>query len=190
MRRVLERRQRDFHVVIENVRDPHNASAVLRTADGMGFDRIDLLYTTQELPELSKKVSGHTRKWMALRSFDDVDACFETLRAEGLRVYATHVDAGAVDYREIDWTQPSAVVFGNEHAGCAPDVLEAADVRVYLPMLGMAESFNVSVSAAVLLSEVQRQREAAGMFEPSWDEEREARLASWISRDEARRAAR
>ncbi len=190
MRRVLERRQRDLHVVIENVRDPHNASAILRTADGMGFDRIDLLYTEQEMPEISKKVSGHTRKWMLIRTFDDTAACFDTLRAEGLRVYATHLDEGAVDYRTIDWTQPSAVVFGNEHAGCAPDVLEAADARVYMPMLGMAQSYNVSVSAAVLLAEVQRQRQVAGMYEPTWDEEREARLAAWIARDEARRAAR
>lgn len=190
MRRVLERRQRDLHVVIENVRDPHNASAILRTADGMGFDRINLLYTTHDPPEISKKVSGHTRKWMVVRSFDETASCFETLRAEGLRIYATHLDETAMDYREVDWTQPSAVVFGNEHAGASAEVLEAADARVYMPMLGMTQSYNVSVSAAVLLAEVQRQRQAAGMYEPAWDEEREARLAAWIARDEERRAAR
>jgi tRNA (guanosine-2'-O-)-methyltransferase len=190
MRSVLARRQSDLHVVIENVRDPHNASAILRTADGLGFDRIDLLYTEHEFPDLSKKVSGHSRKWMIVRRLDDVSACIDALHAEGIRVYATHLDETARDFRAVDWTQPSAVIFGNEHTGSGPELIEAADERLHIPMVGFAQSFNVSVSAAIVLSEAHRQRLAAGMYEPTWDEEREARLQAWIARDEARRAVR
>jgi tRNA (guanosine-2'-O-)-methyltransferase len=184
MREVLARKQFDLQVVIENVHDAHNASAILRTADGFGVATVNLLYTNEEWPEISKPVSAFTKKWMAQRRFAGVAEAFEALRAEGMRVYATHLGAGAVDYREVDWTQPSAFVVGNEHRGCSEEAIALADGGVHIPMVGFAQSYNVSVSAAIILAEAYRQRDAAGLLAPRWDERRERILEEWIAREQ------
>ncbi|MCK9486930.1 MAG: RNA methyltransferase [Dehalococcoidia bacterium] len=183
MREILARRQFDLQVVVDHVRDPHNASAILRTSDGLGLATVNLLYEDHAFPEVSEGVAGYARKWLTLREFSDAAVLVDTLRAEGMRVYATDLAPDSLDYREVDWTQPSAVVFGNEHRGCSPQVIERADASILIPMQGMAQSFNVSVSAGIVLSEAFRQRSAAGMFAPPWDEERQAVLDEWIARE-------
>ncbi|MPZ98225.1 MAG: RNA methyltransferase [Dehalococcoidia bacterium] len=182
MRQVLERRQDDLQALIEDVHDPHNASAILRSADGFGVGAVNLLYTREEFPEISKPVSAYTRKWMPVDRFEDPEACVEALHARGLRVFATHLDEGARRHLDIDWTQPSVIAFGNEHRGCSEQLLALADERVYIPMQGFAQSFNVSVSAAVIFAEAYRQRLAAGLYEPRWSEAKEALYQSWIAR--------
>jgi tRNA (guanosine-2'-O-)-methyltransferase len=144
---------------------------------------VNLLYTHEEWPEISKPVSAFTKKWMTTRRFDDHAACVETLRAEGMRLYATHLDAGALDYREVDWTQPSAFVVGNEHRGCSDAIVALADASVRIPMVGFAQSFNVSVSAGIILAEAFRQRDAAGLLAPRWDATRERTLEEWVRRE-------
>ena len=150
LRRVLARRQDNVTVVLDNVHDAHNASAVLRSADGFGVGRIALLYTDHPMPSLSKGVSGHTRKWMTIERYDDAEACLAALRARGERVVATHAAAGSPSYLALDWTGPVAIVLGNEHEGCSPAMRAAADTAVAIPMQGMAQSFNVSVAAAIV----------------------------------------
>lgn len=184
MREVLARRQFDLQVVIDHVHDPHNAAALLRTSDGFGLSTINLLYNREEFPEISAGVAGYAKKWLTIRRFEDPSVLVETLRSEGLRVYATNLEPGSLDYREVDWTQPSAVVFGNEHRGCTEDVIARADASVLIPMQGMAQSFNVSVSAGIVLSEAFRQRSVAGMYPAPWDEQREAILQAWLARED------
>ena len=186
LRGVLERRQDDVTVVLDNVHDAHNASAVLRSADGFGLGRIALLYTDQELPSLSKGVSGHTRKWMTLERYGDVASCVAALRGRGERIVATHVDAELMSHLGMDWTQPVALVLGNEHTGCTPEMRAAADATVSIPMRGMAQSFNVSVAAAIILAELSRQRAGQGMYEPQWNGAKEALYRSWLARETAR----
>lgn len=183
LRQVLERRQFDLQVGIDHVHDPHNAAAILRSADGFGLHTVNLLYQRETFPEISNPVSAFTKKWLEIRRFEDAASLVETLHAGGMRVYATNLAGDALDYREVDWTQPSTVVFGNEHRGCTPEVIEAADANVVIPMQGFAQSFNVSVSAAIILAEAYRQRAAAGMFEPRWDARRETILQEWLRRD-------
>lgn len=183
MRAVLERRQFDLQVVIDHVHDPHNAAAILRSADGFGLHTVNLLYAREEFPEISNPVSAYTKKWLELRRFEDADTLVSTLHADGLRVYATNLAGDALDFREVDWTQPSAVVFGNEHRGCTPEVIERADANVVIPMQGFAQSFNVSVSAAIILAEAHRQRDAAGLLAPAWSDRQEAILRDWLRRD-------
>ena len=183
MREVLARRQFDLQVVVDHVRDPHNASAILRTSDGFGVATVNLLYEDHAFPEVSEGVAGYAKKWLTLRRFSDAAAMVDALHAEGLRVYATNLAPDSVDYREVDWTQPSAVVFGNEHRGCSQEVIDLADGSVLIPMQGMAQSFNVSVSAGIVLSEAFRQRSAAGMYTAPWDEQRQAALDEWTARE-------
>ena len=186
IREVLERRQDDLTVVIENVWDPHNASAIVRSADGFGAGSVQMLYWIEEAPELSRAVSAYTNKWTVIEKHESAAACVETMHARGLRVVATNVDSAAEGYLDIDWTQPTALVMGNEQRGCSPEMLELADEQVSIPMLGFAQSFNVSVAAAVILGEIARQRQAAGMYEPSWSEAKQTWFEYWVARDEAR----
>lgn len=184
LRDVLERRQDDVIVVLDNIHDPHNASAVLRSADAFGVARIALLYTTQEMPELSKGVSGYTRKWMDIERYQDTEACIDALRAEGVRIIATNVQEDACSHLETDWTHPVALVLGNEHEGCSAEMRAAADATVAIPMVGMAQSFNVSVAGAIILAELYRQRAGAGMYRPEWNSAKEALYRSWLAREE------
>ncbi|MEX2373089.1 MAG: RNA methyltransferase [Dehalococcoidia bacterium] len=187
MRAVLARRQFDLQVVVDHVHDPHNASAIVRTSDGFGVATINLLYAREEFPEISNPVAAYAKKWVTIRRFEEARTLVDALHAEGVRVYATNLEPGALDYREVDWTQPSAVVFGNEHRGCTREVIDLADASIAVPMQGMAQSFNVSVSAGIILAEAFRQRSDAGRYPSPWDETREAALQGWVDREIRRR---
>ena len=186
MREVLEGRQEDLTVVIENVWDPHNASAIVRSADGFGAGTVQMLYWIEEAPELSRAVSAYTNKWTFIEQHGVVAECVEAMHARGLRVVATNVDESARGYLDFDWTQPTALVMGNEQRGVSPEMLALADEQVSIPMLGFAQSFNVSVAAAVILGEIARQRQAAGMYEASWSETKQTWFDYWVARDAAR----
>jgi tRNA (guanosine-2'-O-)-methyltransferase len=186
LRSVLARRQNDVTVVLDNIHDAHNASAILRSADGFGVGRIALLYTDQPLPSLSKGVSGFTRKWMTFENYDSHADCLAALRDRGEQIVATQLTTGAPSHLEIDWTQSVAIVLGNEHEGCTPAIQEAADATVTIPMQGMAQSFNVSVAASIILAELYRQRSGQGMYRPEWNGAKEALYRSWLARETVR----
>lgn len=183
MRAVLARRQFDLQVVIDHVHDPHNAAAILRSSDGFGLHTVNLLYQREEFPEISNPVAAFTKKWLEIRRFDDADTLVSALHAEGMRVYATNLAGDAIDFRDVDWTQPSAVVVGNEHRGCSPEMIARSDANVVIPMVGFAQSFNVSVSAAIILAEAHRQRLSAGLYERPWSGAHESILQDWLRRD-------
>lgn len=183
MRAVLARRQLDLEVVLDNVHDAHNASAVVRTADGFGVGSVGLLYTDEAFPDVSAGVSGYARKWTTFHEYGSAAACVAACRARGMRVVATHLGRGARSYLDVDWTQPTAVAFGNEHRGCTPELIDAADATIRIPMQGMAESFNVSVAAAIVLAEAHRQRLAAGLYAPAWNDAKEAVWREWLARE-------
>jgi len=187
MREVLERRQPSLAVVLENVHDRHNASAVMRSCDAFGVGAVHLLYTEEAFPRVADGVAGHARRWLALERWEDRAACTTALRERGIALYATAPGPGAVPHTEIDWTKPAAIALGNENRGCSAELLAAADARVWVPMRGMVESLNVSVAAAIVLAEAARQREAAGMYEPRWDDERERTLNAWLDRERRER---
>ena len=186
MREVIARRQFDLHVVADHIRDPHNASALLRSADAFGAANIELLYTAHEFPEISEGVAAYARKWLNIRRFADTAELVETLHGEGVHIYATNLTGEALDYRQVDWTQPSAIVLGNEHRGCTQEVIDLADANVVIPMQGMAQSFNVSVSAGIILAEAFRQRDLAGCYTRPWGDAHEAALDEWIEREHRR----
>lgn len=183
LRSVLERRQDDIEVILDNIHDSHNASAILRTCDGFGVGTVNLLYTDHEFPEISEGVSGFTRKWMVFHRFADPAVCAQELRRRCRRIYATSLDPGARNYLEVNWAQPAAIAFGNEHRGCTEALLELADERIFIPMQGMARSFNVSVSAGIILAEVSRQRLAAGLSPSSWSADKERLYHAWVARE-------
>jgi len=166
IRAVLERRQPDLTVVLENVHDPHNVSAVLRSCDAVGVLRVHTVYTEEERPEaFARTTSASAAKWIEVVHHDSVEACFAALREAGMTVLATALAEDSRDLHETDLAAPVALVFGNEMRGVGEDVLKQADGTLIIPMMGMVQSLNISVACAVTLYEALRQRRAAGAYD-------------------------
>jgi tRNA (guanosine-2'-O-)-methyltransferase len=167
IRRVLERRQPDLTVVLENVHDPHNVSAVLRSCDAVGILRVHTIYTVEQPPEraYARTISASAAKWIDVERHDSVDACYARLRAEGFRILATALTEESEQFYDLDLTRPVALVFGNEMRGVSEEAVSHADGSVEIPMRGMIESLNISVACAVTLFEAARQRAVSGAYD-------------------------
>ncbi len=161
---VLRQRQPDLTVVMENIHDPHNVSAILRSCDAAGVMEVQLIYTSMEFPDLGEKSSASAKKWVAQRCFASVKECYDKLREEEYAIYATHLEVAAKVPYEIDMTRKTAFVVGNEHEGVSLEAAQLADGIVQIPMFGMIQSLNVSVATAVILFEAVRQRIGAGYY--------------------------
>lgn len=183
---VLSRRQPDLTVVLENIHDPHNVSAILRSCDAVGVLRVHTVYSVEEPPPgaFARQTSASAAKWVEVMRHRSLAQCFDYLRAENFRILVTSVGSGARQLFDWEFLDPVALVFGNEMRGASVDARTGADGAIEIPMAGMVESLNVSVACAVCLFEVYRQRRAAGAYDaPKLD--RTARRAledDWLRR--------
>lgn len=162
---VLNRRQHNLTVVMENVQDPHNISAVMRTCDAVGIQDIYILNT--KIPRHKKfgaKSSSSAAKWLTVHQFDDVQSCFNELRTKYNKIFTTHLSTGAVSLYEINFTENIALVFGNEHSGVSEEVRSLADGNFIIPQMGIIQSLNISVACAVSIYEAFRQKNNAGHY--------------------------
>ena len=162
---VLNKRQNDLTVVLENVFDPHNISAVMRTCDAVGIQEVYVLNT--KIPRHKKwgaKSSSSAAKWLTVKQFTDAPACFEVLRSKYSRILTTHLCPGASQLYDLDLTEKVALVFGNEHSGVSDEIREMADGNFIIPQMGIIRSLNISVACAVTLYEAYRQKEEAGHY--------------------------
>jgi tRNA (guanosine-2'-O-)-methyltransferase len=168
-KKVVSKRQKYLTVVIENVHDSHNVSAILRSAESIGIDRVYLIYNQEKFPRISSVSSASAKKWVEIVKFRTVEECFKELKKQKFKIYSTHMlaDGRNTSLYELDLSKRVALVFGNEHRGVSDEVKNLADRNFLIPMLGMVQSLNVSVSVAVCLFEAMRQRENAGMYKKS-----------------------
>jgi tRNA (guanosine-2'-O-)-methyltransferase len=167
VRDVLDRRQPDLTVLLENVDVPRNLAAILRSCDAVGVFEAHAVWPGGRL-KISRPASGGNRKWVPVRKHRTLADALARLREKGLRLLAAHPAPGsntAVPFREVDYTQPTAILLGNEDNGVTEEALAAVDGQVIIPMSGMGTSLNVSVAAALILFEAQRQRLAAGFYD-------------------------
>lgn len=166
---VVSHRQKGLTIVIENVHDPHNVSAIFRTADAVGIDEIYLIYNTNKFPKIGRISSASANKWIERHHFKCVDECYKELRRKKFKIYTTYMkdDEKNLSLYEIDLTKRSAIVIGNEHTGLTEEAVEKADANFLIPMYGMVQSLNVSVASAVCIYEALRQRELAGKYSKS-----------------------
>jgi tRNA (guanosine-2'-O-)-methyltransferase len=163
---VLAKRQNDLTVVLENVFDPHNISAVMRSCDAIGIQEIYVLNTRIPLhKKWGAKSSSSAAKWLTIHQFDNAAACFKELRRKYATVLTTHLSSNAVSLFELDLLPPTALVFGNEHDGVSAEIRELADGNFIIPQVGMIRSLNISVACAVSLYEAFRQKKNAGHYE-------------------------
>lgn len=162
---MLSKRQNDLTVVLENVFDPHNISAVMRTCDAVGIQEIYVLNT--KIPPHKKwgsKSSSSAAKWLTVHQFTDARECFAVLRKNYSTIMATHLGTASIRLYEMNFTGRIALVFGNEHAGVSEEMLSLTDGNFIIPQVGMIQSLNISVACAVTLYEAFRQKSMAGHY--------------------------
>ena len=168
---VLNKRQGDITVVLENVFDPHNISAVMRTCDAVGVQEIYVL--NSKIPPHKKwgaKSSSSAAKWLTIHQYDNTDDCISSLRKRYSTILTTHLSSDAVSLHSIDFTKSIALVFGNEHSGVSNEIRALADGNFIIPQVGIIKSLNISVACAVTLYEAYRQKNNAGQYnQPSLD---------------------
>lgn len=164
---MLARRQPDLTVVLENIHDPHNVSAILRTCDAVGVLAAHAVYTIEEPPPgaFARQTSASAAKWIAVERHDSISGCFANLRGGGFTILGTALGPDSRPLHEWDFCPPTALVFGNEMRGISPEAQELVDGLIEIPMAGMVQSLNVSVAAAVCLYEAFRQRRAEGAYD-------------------------
>ena len=163
---VLSKRQPTITVIAENIFDPHNLSAMLRSCDATGILDVCLIYDGfQPFPKLANKSSASAKKWINIRKYESVEECYKSIRSEGKKIYTTHMTKDSVSLYDLDLTQPVALVFGNEHNGISAKAHELADANFLIPQVGMIQSLNISVACAVSVYEVFRQRNSVGMYD-------------------------
>ena len=163
---VLNKRQNDLTVVLENVFDPHNISAVMRSCDAVGIQDIYILNT--KIPRHKKwgaKSSSSAAKWLTIHQYENAEECFSALRKNYSTILTTHLGSDAVDLYSVDLTQSIALVFGNEHSGVSDEIRALADGNFIIPQQGIIRSLNISVACAVTLYEAFRQKANAGHYD-------------------------
>ena len=153
--------------MLENVHDPHNVSAVLRSCDAVGIHEIHTVYSMESRPDraYARTTSGSAAKWIDVRHHALIEDCFGELRENGFAIFAAALSEESRSLYEIDFTGKIALVFGNEMRGLTQEAIEQADGTFEIPMRGMIESLNISVACAVSLFEAARQRAAAGLYD-------------------------
>jgi tRNA (guanosine-2'-O-)-methyltransferase len=157
---VVSHRLASVTVVMENVHDPHNASAVVRTAEGFCLDAIHVVEQPNAW-QRNRAITKGADRWIEVVKHRELTRCIGDLTTRGFRICAADVGAGCVPLHEIPVDRPVALVFGSEHAGLSKRALAWAETRFTIPMHGFVESFNVSVSAAITVYDVARRRRLA-----------------------------
>ena len=181
MEAVAARRTNHVRLVIQDIHDPHNIAACMRSAEAFGILNVDVINLYQKFKPSS--VSRGSAGWLRVRQWSEIAKCVEALREEGYLIAAGMPSQDSTSLHQMPVSQKVAVLFGNEHRGVAPEWMDHVDIKFTIPMVGMVESLNISVSAALTLSEVSRRaREEVGdlayYLKPSQQNEL---LGEWIA---------
>lgn len=183
---LLRLRQNDLTVILENVFDPHNVSAVLRTCDAVGIMEVFLVNTmTPNHHRFEFYAAASATKWIIVHRFDNLEACMKEVRLRYKNIWSTYLSEGAKSLYELNLVEPTALVFGNEKKGISPEMLALCDGNFIIPQAGIIQSLNISVACAVSIYEAYRQKNSAGHYSTKklspeqentllkqWDEER------------------
>lgn len=163
---VLNKRQAGLTVVLENVQDPHNISAVMRTCDAVGIQEIYVLNNRiARHKKWGARSSSSAAKWLTIHQFSDTAECMAALRQKYDKVFTTHLAADSISLYDINFTGSVALVFGNEHDGVSDEIRQLCDGNFIIPQVGIIKSLNISVACAVSIYEAMRQKTIAGHYE-------------------------
>jgi len=174
--KMLDQRQPDLTVCMEGVHKRHNLAAVVRTADAIGISDVHAIWKSEEMEVRGGSAAG-SQNWIDVHNYNKTADAICELKKQGMQVLVTNLSDTAVDFHEIDYTKPTAIILGQEKFGASDIALEMADQHIVIPMVGMVQSLNVSVACSVVLYEAQRQRQLAGMYDtPRISEQRRQRF--------------
>lgn len=155
--RVLDQRTRHFTVVLEDIYQQHNASAVVRSCDIFGIQDIHVI-ENKYVNKVSRHVAKGSQKWLSFHRYrqdtDNTDLCLQNLRDQGYQIIATTPHNDSCLLQDFDISKKSAFVFGVEKEGVSDKIMEAADGYLKIPMVGFTESLNISVAAAIILQDL------------------------------------
>lgn len=160
---MLNHRQPDLTVLMEGVHKPHNLAAVVRTCDAVGVSAVHAVWKNEQM-RASGGIAAGSQNWVDVHNYSNTKDAIAEIKKQGMQILVTNLSDKAVDFREIDYTKPTAIILGQEKFGASDVAKELADADILIPMVGMVQSLNVSVANAVVLYEAQRQRELAGMY--------------------------
>lgn len=165
---VLNRRQPDIAVVLEDVQDVHNIFAVMRTCDAVGIQNLYILNTRigrhTKLEHHGKRSSSGAKHWLTVHEHDNIQTCMTEVKERYQNVFATHLSEEATSLYELDLAAPVALVFGNEVNGLTKECLSYCTGNFVIPQVGMVQSLNISVACAVSVYEAFRQRSLKGYY--------------------------
>jgi tRNA (guanosine-2'-O-)-methyltransferase len=161
---MLKKRQPDLTILAEDVHKPHNLSAMLRSCDAVGIGNVHATNPTGGIATFNE-TSASAEKWVKVQVHQDIETAVKVVKAHKMQLFAAHFSDKALDYRDVDYTKPTCILFGNEKWGVSEKAADLADAHIIIPMLGMVPSLNVSVATAIILFEAQRQRRAAGLYD-------------------------
>ncbi len=168
----IGKRQWDLTVILENVHDPHNIGAIMRSCESVGITELYIIYTeetTNVERYIGRNASGGVSKWITSHFFTSVKECFDAVKLKYDKIYATHLYEDSVSIYKKDLTNSMAFLFGNEHKGISQEALSLTDGNIMIPMQGLAESLNVSVACSIILYETMRQRIEANLYNKKYD---------------------
>lgn len=185
IKRVVSKRQQDLTVILENVHDPHNIGAVLRTCDSIGIGEVYVILTEDGLNKeryIGKNSSTGAKKWVDVHFFNDVDTCFKEVRLNFEHIYGTHLNQDSVTLYDLDLSTSCALLFGNEHQGISEESLSLIDGNFIIPQVGMVQSLNISVACAVSLYEAFRQRNVKGLYDQPYNEKLDPYFDKYVNK--------
>jgi len=187
IREVARKRQFGLRVVLEELENPRNISAICRTCDAVGVQFLHVVHRGIYPIVLDKRTSAGSHQWLTVIQHPTIEDCLNELKAMGFRIYCTHVDPTAKEFTEVDYTGKVAIVFGNEGHGVSEVARKLADERIVIPQVGFVNSLNVSAAAAIILYEAFKQRKRAGLYDVSefTEEELNELIRMWLEREEA-----
>ncbi len=185
MREIARKRQFGLRVVLEELENPRNISAICRTCDAVGVQFLHVVYRGVRPLALDKRTSAGSHRWLTVIQHPTVEDCLNELKGMGFRIYCTHVDSTAKDFTEVDYTGKVAIVFGNEGHGVSEAARKLADERIVIPQVGFVNSLNVAAAVAIILYEAFKQRRKASLYETPElsDGEQEELVKIWLRRE-------
>lgn len=173
---VLENRTKHFTIVVEDVFQMHNTSAVMRSCEVFGIQELNVI-EQRFGKRIDKEIAMGAQKWVDINQYDTVTTCISALQNKGYQIIATTPHENDCLLEDFDITKPSALFFGTERDGLSPEILEKADGFLKIPMVGFTESLNISVSAAIIIQNItNRLRNSDIDWKLSADEILEKRL--------------
>lgn len=183
---VLAKRQKGLSVLLENVEDPHNIAAILRSAESVGVQDVHIINSMgNDIALQGRRAARSADMWLSVHFYHTQSEAIQAIKSTGVKLLATHLGHQATSIYDADFTLPVAIAFGNEKYGLSEELLQHCNGNIIIPQMGMIRSLNVSVACAVTLYEAFRQRNTLGMYEGGHGLEldtKKALYARWTER--------